>query len=603
MAESREINIRVSARDETGGVFAAVGRKMRDLVGAAPSGPIGAKGIEEALLGGSDRGLKGLIRGGAVGFIGEKLDAFTEKGAEMAEQFRQGEISTSDMAGDLLRATPILGSFVRGWDNIQEAITGDKAELARVTAGAQLLNQTIDQQSDLIEKEKNDWIAVADTIANIKDQIAGIGLEGMKGIQQRITAAENAEERQDVSEKYAKERAAYLDTVKQINAVNARFVKHEINADDAESAMKKLADGYNRSFKATEGQFAQKSAANREKYGAIRNEAIRQANIQSGNIERGYLHEIDQLDSESNQARLRSQGKFADAQIEQVRAGADAQKKEIRKQLYDEQKLLDPARFKELETTAGSMMHAIDEKASLDIIEAARQGQINDAREKAGVDRQAAEAKIDSLRVTAELGGQSAELEEQRAEIAEKYREKREQINQQLREDLALTSKQKETLRSILAGLDDQEKKEKKIAAAKRLDLRLSSANTGRGVSGVLASEFAIAAADMKSKIAGSPAMSPAMAGRAPQGAIAGQFRADWLNSQANSVQWAAAESVYGKGPVSSGSAGVAGSDPASSTAKSTATAADLLNQILTGIKTLVQAAQSSGQPQSIFGS
>lgn len=96
-------------------------------------------GIKSELGKGSVLGqsMKLLAGGGVVAGLGLAMHQFedvTGKMAALADEIRSGDKAWDEITSDFLRTLPILGEMTKGFDNLREAMTGEKFEIMRVDA-------------------------------------------------------------------------------------------------------------------------------------------------------------------------------------------------------------------------------------------------------------------------------------------------------------------------------------------------------------------------------------------------------------------------------------------------------------------------------------
>jgi hypothetical protein len=207
------------------------------------------------------------------------------------------------------------------------------------------------------------------------------------------------------------------------------------------------------------------------------------------------------LDSESKfrAEDLRAHGKFLEAKLEEIEHASKEEIFEITKRAREIAEA-DPSR------AGAAQKQALAEIEAARKLKGRRELDARNAEEPRGMRRQfeergfRSELHLDALRTEAQLGSTAKEIELERAEIAEKFIKRREQINLKLAEDKELTAAQRKELRGILAGLDDQEEREKRIAALKRVNLGLAETQSGGGITGV-ASRFRTSIVELKGSI------------------------------------------------------------------------------------------------------
>ena len=87
--------------------------------------------------------------GGAIAGLtlgARALEEMTEKAAELADQFRHGEIAAGDLVEELAKATPVLGSIFKAGRNIRGILFGDNPEADAKRAQAVIVQATKFQQ-------------------------------------------------------------------------------------------------------------------------------------------------------------------------------------------------------------------------------------------------------------------------------------------------------------------------------------------------------------------------------------------------------------------------------------------------------------------------
>jgi hypothetical protein len=113
MADDRNIKIDISAEDKSANAFGLLEQRLRNM---------------KKQLSGVELAAKTLAGAGAVGaftYIGRQLQQMADRAAEVATQFREGQIGAAEMSMEIAKAIPLLGSLVSAGRGIREAITGE----------------------------------------------------------------------------------------------------------------------------------------------------------------------------------------------------------------------------------------------------------------------------------------------------------------------------------------------------------------------------------------------------------------------------------------------------------------------------------------------
>ena len=87
-----------------------------------------------------------------TGAIGDAFKESTSKILEMRQALKEGKITQEEMVRGLAEGIPILGSFVSGFMNIREMITGEKTEIAEVNAEAKRTTEIFEAQYKAAQK-------------------------------------------------------------------------------------------------------------------------------------------------------------------------------------------------------------------------------------------------------------------------------------------------------------------------------------------------------------------------------------------------------------------------------------------------------------------
>jgi hypothetical protein len=121
--EFAEVAVSMGRRAQQGG--SAFGNVFDELKGRFGKKSFLGEALELAAGTGAVAGL---------GLAAEQFANVTGKIADLSTEVRTERMTYADAAADLARSIPVLGGVVRGFDNIREAVTGEKAALMAETA-------------------------------------------------------------------------------------------------------------------------------------------------------------------------------------------------------------------------------------------------------------------------------------------------------------------------------------------------------------------------------------------------------------------------------------------------------------------------------------
>ena len=173
---------------------------------------------------------------------------------------------------------------------------------------------------------------------------------------------------------------------------------------------------------------------------------------------RGFREQAQAADDEALQARLRSKQKFLDAEIAQIRASGNKEIEEINRKRMEELKQLPEGDFRRklIEDNAARATTAVQGRTEQQVADATREDAKKKLQEREQVERTLAERRMAGVEAEAKAGDKLAERQLKALQVAEEYRQTREDILKTLREENA-TEEQKTRLRGALKDLDAQE--------------------------------------------------------------------------------------------------------------------------------------------------
>ncbi len=212
--------------------------------------------LSRGLLGGISEKLGTGLQLGVLAVAGATLDNLTGKAAEFSDQMRRGELDSAGVAVKLGESIPILESFVSTGQNIREILTGEKVELERIkefTAEIEAGNERYFASSlRTLEVQKEQ----AETLRQMKDQEAGVGLRGSDSERHAIESrAKAAEAAKDIAIQKAKDSAATdpgakaaQDALTAFRTKNGQrmtdleYTSHNLDENTSKNAKKELAE-------------------------------------------------------------------------------------------------------------------------------------------------------------------------------------------------------------------------------------------------------------------------------------------------------------------------------------------------------------------------
>jgi hypothetical protein len=119
---------------DTSGWSKGLSKATKDMIAFESQGKSFAQNLKAQFGEDSGFGQAFKIAAGSGAVAGLSLAArefeqFTAKGAGAADAFRKGEATASEFFAEAARGVPVLGNLVKGFDNLREMITGERAAM------------------------------------------------------------------------------------------------------------------------------------------------------------------------------------------------------------------------------------------------------------------------------------------------------------------------------------------------------------------------------------------------------------------------------------------------------------------------------------------
>jgi hypothetical protein len=195
IASRRRINERAAR-------FAVIERAARRRMGSefgSDEGGTGLAGIRDQL--GSSRLLKGVLKGGLVGYAGSELAAMTEAMLKVRDLSRSTAANWTDVALEVGKSVPLVGGFVRAGENINELLTGQKKHLADIEAHAGRITKSTELYRDMLKDAAKWRKSIDQTTREAEGRLGMIGLSGTtRDLASASLAAESARGRLSIEE-------------------------------------------------------------------------------------------------------------------------------------------------------------------------------------------------------------------------------------------------------------------------------------------------------------------------------------------------------------------------------------------------------------------
>ena len=357
MADStKNLDLVVSAKTQTG-ALARVGRNLDDLNKKASSG------LLESLKGGFGRSstfgqVEKILGGGGaligLSLAGRQLNELAGKAQDLSKAFGDGSKTGGEIASELARSIPILGSIVEAGQKFGGMLYGDSDVIECMNAEGKRTNELFDFQIGRLKESHKEHEAILQTVRDIKRETALVGMVGpgreLRSINQgqdksREDLAKQIEDKKaEIEEKYKKDlteaRAAAdaansgyakakIDAYKQ-DPNDPKFREYLSHADpetlnligDAENKTKQvktITDQRNAEVEAATKDLNDKLDALDEQAAAKKREIRKQAARQFEDDTRATAGRIAAVESETQEESLRRAGKFHEADLEKIK--------------------------------------------------------------------------------------------------------------------------------------------------------------------------------------------------------------------------------------------------------------------------------------------
>lgn len=292
----------------------------------------------------------------AIGLAAHETKELAEGFEKAVDEFREGKITTGEMADQLARSIPILGDIYSAGRAIREIFTGEEAAIAAINEQAERLDKLLDSNRDKARELAAYFRQTAEhryelgpTLSpTAKDQLSNSDALRDK------TLSENQDfhkTRGDLGAELSKAQAAardeqaYIENLKKASIVSggaaASFAAPLAHAaSERQKVDNEKVEELNREFQVETIQHEQRLTAlkaDAEKTrSAIAAEARREQEIKESEhraivlqIERDGALESNRISAEADVERLRASGRDFDAQVAQVRAGLTQQEEQI----------------------------------------------------------------------------------------------------------------------------------------------------------------------------------------------------------------------------------------------------------------------------------
>ena len=312
MAE-QTISIRVAAKDDTGGVFGDVKRKL-DALKSVAGGRGDIKEFGEVLTGG------GAVAG--LTFVARTLREASDGALKLKNDFASGAIGVGQLMDQAARGVPIFGQLYAAGRSIREILTGEQSALndalARQTTQIKLANDALTSQVTILGNVKRaaQEAAEARAAAEGRQVLAGAdgfvrdNLQQQQAAEQRVAALRRQRDAELAKvEEERKKREAQIDADVKGGKLTGLDQKVAINANakSAFEARQKIIG----EFHAAELAEQRATDAERERFERERADADERAI-------RDRESRVTALEAEANANRLRAQGKTLEAEIAQI---------------------------------------------------------------------------------------------------------------------------------------------------------------------------------------------------------------------------------------------------------------------------------------------
>lgn len=386
----------------------------------------------------------------AIGLAAHETKELAEGFEKAVDEFREGKITTGEMADQLARSIPILGDIYSAGRAIREIFTGEEAAIAAINEQAERLDKLLDSNRDKARELAAYFRQTAEhryelgpTLSpTAKDQLSNSDALRDK------TLSENQDfhkTRGDLGAELSKAQAAardeqaYIENLKKASIVSggaaASFAAPLAHAaSERQKVDNEKVEELNRELQVETIQHEQRLTAlkaDAEKTrSAIAAEARREQEIKESEhqaivlqIERDGALESARISADADVALLRASSRDFDAQIEQLHASLEQRKEQI-----------DASERKEVETygdvnVAAQKAHdqkvAEETKTNAEIDRLREQARRNAADRSNELSHDEAEVHAESLRRAGDAAGADAAIEADKTQKAKEEIEKR----------------------------------------------------------------------------------------------------------------------------------------------------------------------------------
>ncbi len=194
-----------------------LGNETRDAGNQAESAAKKYKSFLSELKGEAGKGsllgqsLKLAAGGGAIAGVGLAAREFTELTAGIANfsnKLRSGKENTAELTREFVQTIPILGKVEQGFENIGEAITGEKAAMDKAARQVEQMNKQYENQVELLKERQKIAKQDRDELRSKQDELAIAKLPKSQQEAARLKVGEQRkEDERSEEEKKAHQRA------------------------------------------------------------------------------------------------------------------------------------------------------------------------------------------------------------------------------------------------------------------------------------------------------------------------------------------------------------------------------------------------------------
>jgi hypothetical protein len=184
---SEEAQLRLYGPKQAEADIATAKRAARAMAGASDEddkGPGGLKGLLKDLKGDFGKTstlgqITKLAAGGGVimglSMVTSEVQGMAQQAEKFATAIRSGDDGAGDMGRQLASSIPVLGHIVSAGFSIREIITGEKAEIQKITADTTKMAAAIDVTRDAWKRSVAEARNVGETIAHLRGEMKSLG--------------------------------------------------------------------------------------------------------------------------------------------------------------------------------------------------------------------------------------------------------------------------------------------------------------------------------------------------------------------------------------------------------------------------------------------